>query len=540
MTPDGKPDPSVFSTQYNREGIRVGTAIGLLVRKKERDTAPAVHFRQFWGVTKRADLLESLTAPELAAPYVSAAPKKSNRFTFRPSDVTADYDAWPRLTELSAEGPYQGLAEDRRKALIDMSATSLRIRMERYFDNEVSWETLKAEKGPLTEDYVDFPAKQVRGKLLKTEGFMETNLSRYAMRPFDTQYCYFTPARPVWRRHRPEFYRQAWQGNHFITSRFKSSRSDEGSPLSFVNGLCDYHYITPNVGAFPIQVSPAMPKNSSKAHGSLVEVDTTPTANLSPTARAYLVGLGIADPDADAETAGLIWMHALAIGYSPAYLSENADGIRGDWPRIPLPETRDALLASAALGRQVAALLDTETAVAGVTTGTLRPELLRLGVITRTDGGALHPESGDLRVSAGWGHAGKEGVTMPGKGKSTARDYTEAEQKALTAGAAALGLTDAQVTACLGPATRDVSLNGVAYWQNVPAQVWDYTIGGYQVLKKWLSYREAALLGRALTVEEAREVTAMVRRLAALRLLEPALDANYNTVQAVPFSWTAQ
>ena len=33
LTPDGKPDPSVFSTKYNREGIRVGTAIGLLVRK---------------------------------------------------------------------------------------------------------------------------------------------------------------------------------------------------------------------------------------------------------------------------------------------------------------------------------------------------------------------------------------------------------------------------------------------------------------------------------------------------------------------------
>ncbi|MBW3625423.1 MAG: hypothetical protein KY468_18665, partial [Armatimonadetes bacterium] len=34
LTPEGKPDPSVFSTQYNREGIRVGTAIGLLVKNK--------------------------------------------------------------------------------------------------------------------------------------------------------------------------------------------------------------------------------------------------------------------------------------------------------------------------------------------------------------------------------------------------------------------------------------------------------------------------------------------------------------------------
>ena len=34
LTPDGKPDPSVFSTEHNREGIQVGTAIALLARKR--------------------------------------------------------------------------------------------------------------------------------------------------------------------------------------------------------------------------------------------------------------------------------------------------------------------------------------------------------------------------------------------------------------------------------------------------------------------------------------------------------------------------
>lgn len=33
LTPDGAPDPSVFSTAFNREGIRVGTAIATMVRK---------------------------------------------------------------------------------------------------------------------------------------------------------------------------------------------------------------------------------------------------------------------------------------------------------------------------------------------------------------------------------------------------------------------------------------------------------------------------------------------------------------------------
>jgi hypothetical protein len=32
LTPEGEPDPSVFSTEFNAEGIQVGTAIALLVR----------------------------------------------------------------------------------------------------------------------------------------------------------------------------------------------------------------------------------------------------------------------------------------------------------------------------------------------------------------------------------------------------------------------------------------------------------------------------------------------------------------------------
>jgi hypothetical protein len=82
-----------------------------------------------------------------------------------------------------------------------------------------------------------------------------------------------------------------------------------------------------------------------------------------------------------------------------------------------------------------------------------------------------------------------------------------------------------------------VYLNEKAYWRNVPANVWEYFIGGYQVMKKWLSYRELALLGRALSADEAREVTGMARRLAAIVLLQPALDENYKRVAANAYAW---
>ncbi len=79
----------------------------------------------------------------------------------------------------------------------------------------------------------------------------------------------------------------------------------------------------------------------------------------------------------------------------------------------------------------------------------------------------------------------------------------------------------------LGERTFDVYLNEVAYWKNVPINVWRYYIGGYQVIKKWLSYREASLLKRPLISDEARKVMNMARRIAAIILMQPALDESY-------------
>ena len=140
-------------------------------------------------------------------------------------------------------------------------------------------------------------------------------------------------------------------------------------------------------------------------------------------------------------------------------------------------------------------------------------------------------------MTVGWGHGGKDNITMPGKGKVITRDYTPEELTAIREGAAALGLTPEQALEHLGETTCDIYLNEVAYWRNIPAKVWGYYIGGYQVIKKWLSYRERDLLGRPLTMEEVREVTNMARRLAAIVLMQPALNANYLAVKNSCYPW---
>jgi len=45
------------------------------------------------------------------------------------------------------------------------------------------------------------------------------------------------------------------------------------------------------------------------------------------------------------------------------------------------------------------------------------------------------------------------------------------------------------------------------------------------------------LLGRPLTPDEAREVMNMARRIGAIVLLEPALDANYQAIKIAAYPW---
>lgn len=160
---------------------------------------------------------------------------------------------------------------------------------------------------------------------------------------------------------------------------------------------------------------------------------------------------------------------------------------------------------------------------------------LNLGTLSATSG-TLDPAT-DLAVTARWGIAGKGGIAMPSTGKLEERPYTDDERSAIAEHADTLGMSAGQAIELLGETCFDVYLNDKAYWRCVPVNVWRYTIGGYQVIKKWLSYRERALLGRDLKPEEARYVTEMVRRIAALVLMQPELDANYERVKADVWEW---
>ncbi len=537
VTPDGKPDPSVFSTQYNKAGIRVGTAISLMVRKNKRDKKSTVHFRHFWGVNKNQAILDSLNHNDFNASYQQVNPIYDNRFAFVPLKIDNHYLKWAKVTDFCAIPPSNGLMEKRGGALIDIDRNALEQRMQAYFNPDLDWDDYKVLNYGLIKPQASFNPKVVRKKAILEEKFNDSRLICYALRPFDQRWCYYTPVSGVWNRSRPQLWKQCWQGNKFLLTRFNAAKYPEGTPFYFTPFLSDDHLLTPDAVAIPFQL---MNGDRLKAQERLIllemlgekpEVDKA-IANLSPNARQYLADLQFPNPDEDGETASLIWYHALAIGYSPLYLTENADGIRQDFPRIPLPNSKELLLNSAELGQQLSQLLDTENP--NLVNQSLT-KLKQIAVISHVNNQQLNPDAGDLSVNVGWGHSGKQGVTMPGKGKLIERAFSEPE---LTYFQQNLQLNSEHIHQLLGDITYDIYLNEIAYWKNIPQRVWDYTIGGYQVIKKWLSYREMSLLGRPLTLAEVREVQDMARRITAIRLLEPELNANYETIKQATFSWT--
>ena len=490
-TPEGAPDPSIFSTPEDPVGIQVGTAIATLVRRTDHEAAQSVDFRHLWGQSKPDDL----TATAEGEPddlYGGVTPLLSLGLPFADLAVSDGWQDWPALPDLFPTS-FPGVKTSRDGFLVDVDLDRLQQRVADYFDAGLGHEEIARRYPGVMRSTARFDARAVRDALLKRGGPVEDGFVRYAYRPFDTRWLYWEGEGSLLDRPRGEYKPHVFEGNSWLITQQKPRR-DWGSVQ-----------VVADIGCIDLMDRSAtcVPAWLRDDGFAINEVAPQHRPNLSLSAQCYLdrLGLGVED----------LFHHVVATLRDPAYRADNAGALRMEWPRIPLPGwpdghvsgAADALAASAARGRELAALLDSDTAVAGVTAGDSRPALAAIAVPATTDGGNMAVD--DFEVSAGWGHFGTGEAVMPGQGRVVERDYTASERATLGGSGPMLGET-----------TFDVYLNERAYWRNVPAAVWNYQLGGYQVLKKWLSYRESKVLGRPLRPEEVQHFTDTARRIAAI------------------------
>jgi hypothetical protein len=522
LTPEGLPDPSVFSTDFNPEGIRVGTAIATLVRRDgvEPKTAQVFH-RDFWGAAKRQALEATLAlgSQQFAQSYNASEPSAENRYKLAPDMTLAVYRAWPSLAELSETDEGSGLLEKRKGALMALDEATIRARMQRYGDPALTFNVVHAENvGPVI-DAARFKAREARSRFLAGGGLNAGRFTQLTEHPFDRRWVFYTDLRPLWNEPRPNLAAQQAAGNRFIVTRVQARKADEGIPIFFTSDLPGDHLFDPNARPFPVKRF----RDAASGSGGLALHGGEVVPNLSARAREYLEDIGASSwLSSDHVQMDALWYHALAIAYAPAWLDENEEGILDDWPRVPLPTEITALEHSVAIGRRVADLLDPSRAIEGVTTGTIQMALRQIAVLERVGGGAA--AGNDFAARARWGARDARGAVMPGPGLVEQRLYSESE------------LADGDA-ATLGDTTVDIYLNDQLFWRNVPTEVWNFTIGGFQVLKKWLSYRAHAVIERPLTLDEINYFRDVARRLAALRLMSNELDENYRACADASWPW---
>ena len=492
-TPEGAPDPSIFSTPEDPVGIQVGTAITTLVRKADHKPAESVGFRHLWGQSKHNELADtSATDPQDL--YGEVAPLLALGLPFADLAVSDGWPDWPSLPDLLSTS-FSGANTNRDPFLVDVDRSDLQRRLNDYFNPALSHDEIARNYPLVMKPLSYFDAIATRELLIRRGGPTPEGFIRFTYRPFDTRWLYWEVDTKLLNDKRADYLSHVFEGNIWLSSA-RHLRRDAKEPQACVTRhLSSLHLLERGAKMFPAWL---------RDDGLGLEGGGSQRRpNLSPAAERYLECLGIGVED--------LFHHVLAVLHDPEYLAANAGALQMEWPRIPLPgwpdgagdDTAAKLAESSARGRELAALLDSDTPVGGVTTGNLRPEFAAIAVPTTTDGGNMAGD--DFAVSAGWGHFGTGEAVMPGQGRIVERDYTDDERTALT---------DAIPT--LGDTTFDVYLNNRAYWRNVPAVVWNYQLGGYQVLKKWLSYRESKILGRSLMPEEVQHFTDTVRRIVSM------------------------
>ena len=549
--PDGRTSETVFAIRGQSPGIRVGTAITML-SKSGAPAAPSrgkhLRYRDFHQAKadeRRQALLDSLDAHVIDSGYTEVRPNLGLGLPFKPMAVCDDWFDWPALPDLFPVS-FFGIQTSRDKFVVDIDSDCLKTRIADYFNAELSHDDIgqRYPDAMKNSTAIRMSAHEVREIRLTRGGPDETGFVRYAYRPFDTRWLYWESDAGLLVRPRTDYMPNVFEENLWLAAA-EHLRKDAKEPQAYVTRhVSSLHLIESGSNMFP-----AWLRDDGLGTD---EAGSQRRPNLSSAARRYLdcLGMGVED----------LFHHALAVLHDPAYREANAGALRMGWPRIPLPgwpdlsvipakagieggaaavaQPRDVISAkagvqssgqtprsqregtlvdqavqtlsqSAARGRELARLLDADTPVPGVTTGALRPEIAAIAVPSTIDGRNM--AGGDFELTASWGHFGSGQAVMPGQGRVVQRLYTHDELQDLNTTQGSLGET-----------TYDVHLNDRAYWRNVPAAVWDYKLGGYQALKKWLSYRERAVLGRPLTPDEIHHFTTTARRIGAILLLTTA------------------
>jgi predicted helicase len=442
--PDGGKDENVFDIQQ-------GVGIGIFVRQPGKNGPAKIFHADLWGT--RAHKYEQLFEQDVTITNWEQLTPQIPFYLFVPQDVDllGEYNKGWKVNDVFPTNSV-GIVTARDKLTIRWSADEV-------------WQTVN--------DFAGLPVEEARTKYnlgrdardwkvhlaqadINNSGPSQEKITQILYRPFDKRFTYYTgQTRGFICMPRPEVMHHIQGVKNVGLHLCRQIVSESWQHVLATNQITDDCYVSNRTRergyTLPLYLYPTEDATKQK---SMFDVSPWPSdeangrrvPNLNPDFVAEMAQkLGLTfTPNATGDlqtTFGPedIFHYIYAVFHSPAYRTRYAEFLKIDFPRVPLTSDAGLFRSLCGLGQKLVSLHLLES-----------PEVGQF--ITR------YPIAGDNRVEKGYPKYTPPKDNQPGR----------------------------------------VNINKTQYFEGVPPEAWEFHIGGYQVLDKWLKDRR----GRQLSYDE--------------------------------------
>lgn len=470
--PDGGPDQNVFDIQQ-------GVAIALFVKEKGKSGPATVHHADLWGT--RARKYEALAASDASNTGWKTIEPSSPNYMFKPWNrgLEEEYQQWPKITEIMPVHSV-GVVTARDKLTIHWSRAEV-MEVVRDFAH-LPPETAR-ERYNLGRDVQDWKVQWAQEDLNRS-GLNDGLVTPILYRPFDTKYTYYTGnSRGFICRPRSEVMHHMLAGDNLGISTTRSIEIQGGFEHVFISKHITQHHTVSLKEVnylYPLYIYPSEQEIAAGLYRPGTRVP-----NIAPDFASSLeqrLGLRfINDDEGDLKESfgpkdALHYIYA--VFHSPGYRQRYGQFLRADFPRVPCIDNVELFRALDGLGQKLTQL-----------------HLMESTALNQTTVG--FPIPGDNVIEQGHPKYIPAGGSLPG------------QEAPLERGRVYI--------------SKDNSRSGKRgqYFEGITSEVWEFRIGGYQPMEKWLKDRK----GRALSFDELNHYQRMGLALAETGRLMEEIDA---------------
>ena len=447
--PDGGPDQNVFDIQQ-------GVAIALFVKEAGKTGPAVVHHADLWGA--REDKYTDLTASDVSNTEWKTIEPSSPNYMFKPWNraLEEEYLQWPKITDIMPVNSV-GVVTARDKLTIHLSRAEV---MEVVHDfARLPTETAR-DRYNLGKDVRDWKVNLAQDDLIGS-GMKSELVASILYRPFDTRYTYYTgKTRGFICMPRPEVMRHMLAGDNLGLSTTRAVEIQGEFEHVFVSKHITQHHTVSLKEVnylYPLYLYPSEQEIDS---GLFDPSDRQPNLNPEYTQDlAHCLDLRFIEEGRGdiLETFGPedVFHYIYAVFHSPNYRQRYEQFLRADFPRVPSIADIELFRTLVGLGRELTQfhLMDSpESNVSGVSFPIVGDNVIENG----------HPK-----------------FLLPGESVNGQRTPLERGRVYIS--------KDNKKTGKRGQ-----------YFEGISPDVWEFRIGGYQPMEKWLKDRK----GRALSFDD--------------------------------------